>query len=165
MQIEMLNGLTARQFLAEYWQKKPLLIRGAFPGFRDFVSYEMLQTLAQQEAVQARLVTEHDGVWEVQQAPLQANAFRRLKRAHWSLLVQGIDHLLPAGRALLSKIVGSNPKPSTVFGMAHHFLCTPRQVGDAHTVPTPQLPNGRPSISHERASAAQHLPDKPRFYH
>ena len=103
MQIEILNGLTARQFLAEYWQKKPLLIRGAFPGFRDFVSYEMLQALAQQEAVQARLITEHDGVWEVRQGPLRANAFRRLKRAHWSLLVQGIEHLLPAGRALLSQ--------------------------------------------------------------
>ncbi len=103
MKIDLLNGLTARQFLAEYWQKKPLLMRGAFPGFRDFVSGEMLQALAQQEEVQARLVTERDGLWEVQHAPLQPGDFRRLKRAHWSLLVQGIDQLLPAGRALLSQ--------------------------------------------------------------
>ena len=103
MKIELLNGLTARQFLTEYWQKKPLLIRGAFPNFRDFVSAETLQALAQQEAVQARLVTECDGEWALQHAPLKPNAFRRLKRTHWSLLVQGIDHLLPAGRALLSQ--------------------------------------------------------------
>ena len=103
MKIDLLNGLTARQFLAEYWQKKPLLMRGAFPGFRDFVSGEMLQALAQQEEVQARLVTERDGLWEVQHGPLQPGDFRRLKRAHWSLLVQGIDQLLPAGRALLSQ--------------------------------------------------------------
>ena len=103
MKIDLLNGLTARQFLAEYWQKKPLLMRGAFPGFRDFVSGEMLQALAQQEEVQARLVTQRDGLWEVQHAPLQPGDFRRLKRAHWSLLVQGIDQLLPAGRALLSQ--------------------------------------------------------------
>ena len=103
MKIEILKGLTARQFLAEYWQKKPLLIRGALPGFRDFISSENLQVLAQQDDVQARLVIERDGVWEVRQGPLQAGDFRRLKRAHWSLLVQGIDHLLPAGRALLSQ--------------------------------------------------------------
>jgi 50S ribosomal protein L16 3-hydroxylase len=103
MKIELLNGLTARQFLAEYWQKKPLLIRGAFPGFRDFVSGDILQELAQQEEVQARLVTERDGAWEVQHGPLKPGDFRRLKRAHWSLLVQGIDQLLPAGRALLSQ--------------------------------------------------------------
>lgn len=103
MKIEILNGLTAKRFLAEYWQKKPLLVRGAFPGFRDFVSPEMLQAMAQQEDVQARLVTESDGLWDVRQGPLRASDFRRLKGAHWSLLVQGIDHLLPAGRALLSR--------------------------------------------------------------
>jgi len=103
MKIEILNGLTAKQFLTQYWQKKPLLVRGAFPGFRDFVSSEMLQDLAQQEDVQARLVTESDGVWDVRQGPLKPSDFRRLQHAHWSLLVQGIDHLLPAGRALLSQ--------------------------------------------------------------
>ncbi len=103
MKIEILNGLTARQFLSEYWQKKPLLIRGAFPNFRDFVSAEMLQDMAQQDAVQARLVTDREGLWEVQSAPLTSSDFRRLKGVHWSLLVQGIDQLLPAGRALLSQ--------------------------------------------------------------
>ncbi|MDD3354587.1 MAG: cupin domain-containing protein, partial [Zoogloea sp.] len=29
----LLGGLTAEEFLAEYWQKKPLLIRQAVPGF------------------------------------------------------------------------------------------------------------------------------------
>jgi len=103
MKIEILNGLTAKQFLAEYWQKKPLLVRGAFPDFRDLVNGEMLQGMAQQEEVQARLVTETDGVWDVCPGPLKPSDFRRLKRANWSLLVQGIDHLLPAGRALLSQ--------------------------------------------------------------
>ena len=103
MQIEILNGLTARQFLAEYWQKKPLLIRNAFPGFRDFVSGEMLQSLAQQADVQSRLVSEREGLWEVQQGPLTARDFKRVKRARWSLLVQGIEQLLPAGRELLSQ--------------------------------------------------------------
>lgn len=103
MQIEILNGLTARQFLAEYWQKKPLLIRNAFPGFRDFVSGEMLQSLAQQADVQSRLVSEREGLWEVQQGPLTARDFKRVKRARWSLLVQGLEQWLPAGRDLLAQ--------------------------------------------------------------
>lgn len=103
MKIEILNGLTARQFLAEYWQKQPLLIRNAFPGFRDFVDGATLQSLAQQEAVQSRLVSERAGVWEVQPGPLKPSDFKRLKRAHWSLLVQGIEQWLPAGRDLLAQ--------------------------------------------------------------
>ena len=103
MKIEILNGLTAKQFLAEYWQKKPLLIRSALPGFRDFLSLDTLLALAQNEDVQSRLVTERDGAWGVKQGPLKPGDFRGLKRAHWSLLVQGIDQLLPAGRALLSQ--------------------------------------------------------------
>lgn len=103
MQIEILNGLTARQFLAEYWQKKPLLIRNAFLGFRDFVSGEMLQSLAQQADVQSRLISEREGLWEVQQGPLTARDFKRVKRARWSLLVQGLEQWLPAGRDLLAQ--------------------------------------------------------------
>jgi len=29
----LLGGLSVEEFLAEYWQKKPLLIRQAVPGF------------------------------------------------------------------------------------------------------------------------------------
>jgi 50S ribosomal protein L16 3-hydroxylase len=101
MKIEILNGLTAKQFLAQYWQKKPLLIRNALPDFRDFVSLDSLQALAQNPDVQSRLVTERESAWEVKSGPLKPNDFRGLKRAHWSLLVQGIDQLLPAARALL----------------------------------------------------------------
>ncbi len=102
MKLAILNGLTAQQFLSEYWQKKPLLIRGAFPGFKDFVSFESMQALAQRDDVLSRLIAEREGEWSVKQGPLKASNFRGLKRAHWSFLVQGIDQLLPAGKALLS---------------------------------------------------------------
>ena len=103
MKLAMLNGLSAHQFLSEYWQKKPLLIRNAFPGYKDFVSFDSLQALAQRDDVLSRLVTERDGDWSVKQGPLRSSDFRGLKRAHWSLLVQGIDQLLPAGKALISQ--------------------------------------------------------------
>ena len=103
MKLAMLNGLSAHQFLSEYWQKKPLLIRNAFPGYKDFVSFDSLQALAQRDDVLSRLVTEREGDWSVKQGPLRSSDFRGLKRAHWSLLVQGIDQLLPAGKALISQ--------------------------------------------------------------
>ena len=114
MQIEILNGLTARQFLAEYWQKKPLLIRNAFLGFRDFVSGEMLQSLAQQADVQSRLVSEREGLWEVQQGPLTARDFKRVKRARWSLLVQGLEQWLPAGDTVDMEIEGIGKLSNTI---------------------------------------------------
>ena len=33
MKLQLLGGLTARQFLRDYWHKKPLLVRNAVPGF------------------------------------------------------------------------------------------------------------------------------------
>ena len=103
MKLAMLNGLSAQQFLSDYWQKKPLLMRGAFPRFKDFVTLESLQALALRDDVLSRLVTEREGEWSVKQGPLKSSDFRGLKRVHWSLLVQGIDQLLPAGKALLSQ--------------------------------------------------------------
>ncbi len=97
------QGLTAEAFLADYWQKKPLLIRGAFPGFRDFVSPAQLREWAARDDVLARLVVERAGRWTVHHAPLSARAFRGLKGSHWSLLVQGVDQLMAAGKALLAR--------------------------------------------------------------
>lgn len=103
MKLSILGGLTPQQFFARYWQKKPLLIRDAFPKFKDFVSLESLQALAARDDVLSHLITLRDGEWSVTQGPLQASQFRRLKQVHWSLLVQGIDQLLPQGKALLSR--------------------------------------------------------------
>lgn len=44
--MDMLGGLTADEFLRDYWQKKPLVIRQAFPGFTCPVSQDELAGLA-----------------------------------------------------------------------------------------------------------------------
>ena len=36
--LQLLGGLSPKQFLAEYWQKKPLLVRQAVPGFTGLMS-------------------------------------------------------------------------------------------------------------------------------
>ena len=65
----LLGGITPRQFLAEYWQKKPLLIRAAYSGFTGLLSADELAGLACEEDVQSRLVTNRQGKWQVESGP------------------------------------------------------------------------------------------------
>ena len=56
-----LGGLTADEFLRDYWQKKPLLVRNAFPNLAALVGKEDLMELAQEESIEARIVLEQIG--------------------------------------------------------------------------------------------------------
>ncbi|GAA5523600.1 50S ribosomal protein L16 3-hydroxylase [Microbulbifer aestuariivivens] len=81
------------QFLKEYWQQKPLLIRNAFPDFVAPISGEELAGMALEEAVESRLVLEHgdEGPWELRQGPFTEEEFLALPASHWTLLVQAVD--------------------------------------------------------------------------
>ena len=98
----LLGGLSPAQFLRRHWQKKPLLIHGAFPGFADPLSPEQLAGLACEEDVESRLVLEHGKgrPWRVMAGPQSPARLRRLPATHWTLLVQGVDRLLPEVAAL-----------------------------------------------------------------
>lgn len=107
--LTLLNGLTPQQFMAEYWQKKPLLIRGAIPGFRSVIDPDELAGLACEADVPSRLIRfdperaqEGEG-WQVDQGPFDEEDFAALPASHWTLLVQGINHVLPEAQALLGR--------------------------------------------------------------
>ncbi|MCP1367879.1 cupin domain-containing protein, partial [Halomonas sp. BBD48] len=101
--LPLLGGLTAAQFLAEYWQKKPLLIRGAFVDFESPLTPDELAGLACEEGVEARLVEEHgtEKPWQVSHGPFDEATFARLPERDWTLLVQAVDHYVPDVSALL----------------------------------------------------------------
>ena len=101
MKKTFLGGMSPQLFLRDYWQKKPLLIRDAFPDFHDLLSITELMALASNDDAQARLVTEQNGAWQLQHGPFVPHDFRKLKRVHWSLLVQGINHFVPQAEKLL----------------------------------------------------------------
>jgi 50S ribosomal protein L16 3-hydroxylase len=101
MQIHFFGGMTAQQFVQEYWQKKPLLIRNAFPDFGGMLSPEDLAGLACEEEAQSRLVLCSRGKWTLEQGPFDEQRFARLPEKGWSLLVQGVNHFLPEADALL----------------------------------------------------------------
>jgi 50S ribosomal protein L16 3-hydroxylase len=101
--LPVLGGLTPRQFLRDYWQKKPLFVRGAVPEAANVVTPEVLRALAQRPEATSRLVLEEGGEypWELRHGPFRARDLRGLPAQKWSLLVQEVDRFVPAARALL----------------------------------------------------------------
>ncbi len=99
----MLGGLSAAEFLSDHWQRKPLLIRGAFPDFQCPLDPDELAGLACEEGIEARLVEEHGkrGPWQVSHGPFDERTFARLPERDWTLLVQAVDHYVPEVAELL----------------------------------------------------------------
>jgi 50S ribosomal protein L16 3-hydroxylase len=88
----LLGGLSAAEFLANYWQKKPLLVRGAFPEFHDPLTPNELAGLAMEPDVKARLVFEKGKKpWRLFHGPFAESRLRRLPKSHWSLLVSRVN--------------------------------------------------------------------------
>ena len=97
----LLGGLTVNEFLRDYWQKKPLLIRQSFPEFNDLIDPRKLIALACIEDIQARLVIRRRGKFELRQSPFEPRALNKLGRTNWTVLVQGVNHHLPEATELL----------------------------------------------------------------
>ena len=98
-----LGETSVEEFLTDYWQKKPLLIRNAFPDLKSPISAEELAGLSCEEQVNARLVLERDGdyPWQVEFGPFEESRFCELPESHWSLLVSDVEKHFPETAALL----------------------------------------------------------------
>ncbi len=101
--LPMLGGLSAAEFLRDHWQRRPLLIRGAFPDFQCPLDPDELAGLACEEGIEARLVEERGeaGPWQVRHGPFDEAVFGALPERDWSLLVQAVDHYVPEVAELL----------------------------------------------------------------
>ncbi|MBE2163316.1 cupin domain-containing protein [Acinetobacter oleivorans] len=92
--LAVLGGITAEQFLAEYWQKKPLLVRNGLPEIVGLLEHQDVQELALEEHASARLIRQKDknpNEWHVKSSPLTKGDFQKLPKL-WSILVQAVDH-------------------------------------------------------------------------
>ncbi len=95
--LPLLAGLSPQQFMQQYWQKKPLLIRQALPGFTALLDRTALFTLTGREDVESRLVvqeaTNEEAVegWQLTHGPFKRRALPALAQKQWTLLVQGVD--------------------------------------------------------------------------
>ncbi len=98
-------GMPPADFLRDYWQKRPLLVRGAFPGFESPLSPEDLAGLACEDGVLARIVAherDHDR-WLVRHGPFPEEMFPAMPHHDWTLLVQDVDKWDADVRALLDR--------------------------------------------------------------
>ncbi len=105
--LQLLGGITPAEFMRKYWQKKPLLIRGAIAGFKPFLSRDELFAMAEQEDVESRLIVEavtkpvaksskktnvaSMPKWTMANGPIYSDALPATKTPNWTLLVQGVD--------------------------------------------------------------------------
>ncbi|MFV5404709.1 cupin domain-containing protein [Acinetobacter sp. 228] len=92
--LDVLGGMTAEQFLSEYWQKKPLLVRNAMPEIVSLLEPNDVMELALEEHVTARLIKQKDrdpNQWSVKSSPLLKADFQKMPKL-WTLLVQAVDH-------------------------------------------------------------------------
>lgn len=93
-----------KTFLSEYWQKKPLVIRQALPDFINPLSADELAGLSLEDEVESRLVFETPKIapfWQLKPGPFVEADFKKLPKTHWTLLVQGVDRLIPEVAGLL----------------------------------------------------------------
>ncbi len=99
--LPLLGGLSPAAFMKRHWQKKPLLVRQAWPQVVPPVTRARLFDLAGQEDVESRLVSLHQGQWKLRAGPLPKRALPPLSRAGWTLLVQGLDLHVGAAHQML----------------------------------------------------------------
>ncbi len=96
------NNINQEQFLNEYWQQKPIVLKAALNNFDDPIDANELAGLAMEEVVESRIVTTKNNEWSVKHGPF--SDFDNLPEQGWSLLVQGVDRWNPEVFALRNAV-------------------------------------------------------------
>jgi 50S ribosomal protein L16 3-hydroxylase len=101
--IALLGGLSPQAFMRRHWQKKPLLVRQAWPGVQPPLDRAALFALAARDDVESRLVRRQPAQWTLRRGPLPRRALPPLTQPGWTLLVQGLDLHVDAAHEMLKR--------------------------------------------------------------
>ncbi len=95
--INPLGDLSPEQFLKEYWQKKPLVIRQAFPDFQCPITAEELAGLSCEDDINSRIIMEKHGEhpWQPIFGPMDDETFSSLPESHWTLAINDLEKVIP----------------------------------------------------------------------
>ncbi len=99
----LLGGLSPDRFMRRHWQRKPLVIRQAWPDVRPPIDRAALFDLAGSEDVESRLLTAFDGRWQLRHGPFSRRQIPSPSKAGWTLLVQGLDLHQQAAHEMLQR--------------------------------------------------------------
>ncbi|WP_038054703.1 cupin domain-containing protein [Thioalkalivibrio sp. ALJ1] len=103
--LPLLGGLSPAQFLREYWQQRPLLIRGAIPGFENPIEPDDLAGLATDPDAASRIISGHVDRqdWDVEYGPFDERRLAGLPERDWTLLVTDVERFWPGGADFLAR--------------------------------------------------------------
>lgn len=102
--LTQLGHISTEDFIRDYWQQKPLLIKQALPGYQSPISPDELAGLALEEDVESRIILEQGKTpWELRRGPFKEQDFARLPKNKWTLLIQAADHYVPEVADLLDQ--------------------------------------------------------------
>ncbi len=98
--MSVLGDISPEQFLAEYWQQKPLVVRGAFEDFEAPFTPEELAGLAVDSDAPSRIIVEHDlppekQRWQTKHSPFTDEDFTTLPDTHWTFLINDLERYVP----------------------------------------------------------------------
>ncbi len=104
-------GMSAETFLSDYWQKKPLLIKAAFPAFKTPLLPDEIAGMACEAGIESRLIIENSGIgraanddaapWQLRHGSFDESLFSELPESHWTLLIQEVHQYVPLLAQLL----------------------------------------------------------------
>jgi len=98
----ILGTTSVDDFLKNYWQKKPLLIKNAIPNFVSPITESDLFIIAQNEEAVSRLIEHKQGIWQVKYGPFKKSDLPKKTNIPWTILVQNINHYFPFAESFLN---------------------------------------------------------------
>jgi 50S ribosomal protein L16 3-hydroxylase len=98
--MSVLGNISPQQFLAEYWQQKPLVVRGAFADLEVPFTPEELAGLAVDTNAPSRIIVEHglppeNSPWQAKHSPFTDEDFTSLPDTHWTFLINDLERYVP----------------------------------------------------------------------
>jgi 50S ribosomal protein L16 3-hydroxylase len=83
--------LSVAQFLVQFWQQKPLLLRAFVSPSSVDSSLDHLLKHAERDDVEARLIRQRRSNWSMKTGPF--DRLPSLRSKHWTVLLQGMDRI------------------------------------------------------------------------
>ena len=83
--------MSKEEFFQTYWQKRPLLIKNAFPSFENPLSSKKTFELAKQSHVHSRLILGESENLELFHGPFENEDLKNLGETPWTLLLNEMD--------------------------------------------------------------------------
>jgi 50S ribosomal protein L16 3-hydroxylase len=101
--LPLLGGMTPAAFMTRHWQRRPLLVRQAWPGVVPPVDRAGVFALAARDDVESRFVARDGDAWQVRHGPMRRRSMPPLTRPGWTVLVQGLDLHVQAAHEMLTR--------------------------------------------------------------